>query len=234
MRALIFTTLILSVLAFNSCNNKDEAEEIEKEEEIEGEDCMISRYLPYFPSLVAHYYTLYLSFQDTLGNDLLNFQDIGWNVWLPDRSPEENNAAIAKNRDLYTLEVIFPKIYMDPVRTYNENATTEPWRYELCIQEYENDFYTTLWFCPSHSNICYNNKKLPPADKIIYQLRFPVLFGDDKVHDIVTWWKEPEGQVNYLSKYLLCYRIELDGKEITVYSFPTTLPYSEATIVLGR
>ena len=70
----------------------------------------------------------------------------------------------------------------------------------------------------------------PIEKKVTLKLKCSYLFGDDEVHDIVTWWKPQKGTRNSL-----CYRIEFGGKEYTdIDHVKTDLYHSIATVVLDR
>ena len=51
------------------------------------------------------------------------------------------------------------------------------------------------------------------ADKLVYKLTCPYVFGDDKEHIIVSYWQYPESGER---RNLICYHVELDGKKISV------------------
>ena len=54
--------------------------------------------------------------------------------------------------------------------------------------------------------------KTKPAPWITYQLTCPSIFGDDEVHEIITYWKTPSKKPK---KYQVCYRIEYSGMIIS-------------------
>jgi len=69
-----------------------------------------------------------------------------------------------------------------------------------------------------------------PEEKILtYKLKCPYVFGDDSVHEFVTYWDIPRDKINHSAK---CSRIEFEGNEIT----PTPMDKYEqsytATIIL--
>ena len=208
MKTLKLTVLLAIMLIMNSCNKQ--------KEEI-------------YPFYQHHFF---LSIQDASGNDLI--KGIDWNIWQPDKSQEENQAAMEKNKELYTLKAIYPEVYMDPVwMHYNMGAAIPDTRYcyELGIMVDGNykinnaPFY--LGFYPQHSIRHYNGRELPVAEKITYQLSCPYIFGDDATHDIITWWKQnSDGSLN-----ALCYRIEFEGKEFTQITYDYRGSLSFATVI---
>jgi len=196
MKTLKLTVLILTMLIINSCG-KDKDKNLYSPKRFY--DCL-----------------LWIRFQDTQGNDLAN--GIDW-------SQEENQAAINKNKELYTLEIVYPEVYMDPVWThYHSGGAYIPSHsigYKLNISIDKNNSYY-LSFHPQTSVKRSFDKELPLAEKIIYKLKCPYIFGDDSVYEIVTWWEIEKETL------AICYRLEFDGKE-----FPIEKLYF-ATIVLDR
>ncbi len=67
---------------------------------------------------------------------------------------------------------------------------------------------------------------------VTYTLTCPQLFGDELAHEIVTYWsKDPTDIAN---RAMLCYKVEVDGKEFTDVTHPMDGWYYYATIVLDR
>jgi len=52
-------------------------------------------------------------------------------------------------------------------------------------------------------------------DTLIYELKFPALFGDDDVHRMVAYWTVPSDKLDN-KHYAICNYIELDGQELQV------------------
>lgn len=52
-------------------------------------------------------------------------------------------------------------------------------------------------------------------DTVLYEMRFPALFGDDDVHRMVSYWTVPTEEFEN-KHYAICNRIELDGRELQV------------------
>ena len=190
MKTLKLTVLILTMLIINSCGKNKDERNICCAKSVY--DCL-----------------LWIRFQDTLGNDLVKGIDWTWQPYIS-LNQEETQAIINKNKKLYTLEVVYPEVYM---------LSTGYGYYYLDINE--NNHY--LSFQPQVSPSRYLGKELPPADKIIYKLSCPYIFGDDAVHEIVTYWKPDKS--GYQRQ--LCYLIEFEGKEFPVEE-------SFATIILDR
>lgn len=152
-------------------------------------------------------YKLGLSFQDTSGNDLV--KGIGLKWWLDSTfvSEEQAQSGIVKN-DLYVLDIIVSepcknwdnKIYNTPGSVVNRPELGMV-RYNNGYRYLDNDFGVPVSDCPK--------------EKILtYKLKCPYVFGDEAVHEFVTYWDIPKAKVanEYLAK---CYRIEFEGNEIT-------------------
>ena len=187
MKTLKFTVLILTMLTLNGCN-KDEGSS-------KGE--------------IGNYqHMLWLSFQDASGNDLIEGSEFisTKDVKLHDTIPPE----------YYTLEYVYEKGIPNPWKPdHNPNAIYNvryPRLYlaEMIPQLPLNHNYNYLWF---------DAKSVYPdyfAEKIIFRLACPYIFGDNEAHDIVTWWERYKYANGDSSIYGVCYRIEYDDKEFTV------------------
>ena len=83
------------------------------------------------------------------------------------------------------------------------------------------------------------NEEHPFNEKATFQLSCPYIFGDNKVHDIATWWKPEKIADAWLGHRFLelapsCYRIEIDGKEITEITYVSDLPYNQSGSIHGQ
>ena len=178
-----------------------------------------------------YYYYLFLNFQDASGKDLIEeIEYIGWDSEIGAEADNTGGSGAIKS-DLYTLEPIYPEVYMDPVWTHHAAASNSviPGPYDYALGFGKKDSYYYLFFYPQASNVHVLNydKELPPADKIIYKLSCSYIFGNDEEHEIVTYWKQGEQE-----KHQICYLIEFEGKkfipEISNEGFQV------ATLVLDR
>ena len=170
-------------------------------------------------------YTRYLclSFRDVSGNDLVN--GIGFEVWRDGgyvTGGEDDTGGIIKP-ELYTLFFICEDKnanrlnYMspNPIMALQKSGSIE------VPHPYMNNYdYLTFDII--------TEKSKPFVEKITLKLKCSYLFGDNEVHDIVTWWERQ-------SKGDLCYHIEYGGKEYTEIDHVKLYPYpSIAMIVLDR
>jgi hypothetical protein len=169
-------------------------------------------------------YNFGLSFQDASGNDLV--KGIGLEEWSAGTSMEDALWGSVKP-DLYVLDIIVSEpcknwdneIYNTPARPGFEPDVNRP---KLGMERYNGDCYLRNSF-GLPVNDC-------PEEKILtYKLKCPYVFGDDAVHEFVTYWDIPRDKINDSAK---CYRIEFEGNEIT----PTRMDKYEqsytATIIL--
>lgn len=163
------------------------------------------------PESVSYY--LNLNFQDASGNDLV-------------KGIEFDASSGTVNDSLFTLDIIVSepcgnwdnKIYNAPARPGFEPDVNRP---KLGMLKYNSCCYLTNGFYIP-VNDC-------PEEKILtYQLKCPYIFGDDAVHEFVTYWDIPKDKVNQTAK---CNRIEFEGNEI----IPSTDQYEQsytASIIL--
>lgn len=66
---------------------------------------------------------------------------------------------------------------------------------------------------PCLSSITYVYFDFSDIRKITYQIKWPEIFGDEEVHEFVTYW-----DLSYMPRncmYTKCYRIEYEGKTYT-------------------
>jgi len=142
-------------------------------------------------------YNLGLNFQDGAGNDLV--EGIGLEEWghvIP---------------DLYVLDIILSEpcenwdneVYNTPARPGFRPTAYRP---QFVMQRYTDDCYLTNRFGVPVGDC--------PEEKILtYKLKVPYVFGDEAVHEIVTYWDIPKKKSDY-AYYAKCNRIEFEGKEI--------------------
>jgi len=159
--------------------------------------------LPYYD------YFLYLSIQDASGNNIAKGIDCYvWDSEAGKMSEVISNDGGVVKPDLYTLEIVFPDPCMD---VYHPQSLPGVVSYDeyvpvLAVHPIDDDYFLYL---RTSSNI---NKNCPnPAEMLVFKLKCPYMFGDDAVHEIVTYWKEGNKPTNSR----LCYRVALDGKDST-------------------
>ena len=230
MKTLKFTILLLCMLIINSCTKKNEDESTQKiipevtkqesnEESKENPEHIIVDIYPFYQ------HSLYLNFQDASGNDLLEGSEFIWDSEFGMRDPVKP--------EFYTLDIIFedgipnpwkpepkpyviydvnyPRLYLAKTITPLESLEKSLW--------FETQSYKFTGFAEA---LLYgwDIEYCDFAEKIIFRLTCPYIFGDNEAHDIVTWWELHE-------YYTECYRVEYGGKEFPVEE-------SVATIILDR
>lgn len=114
--------------------------------------------------------------------------------------------------ELYTLKIICPGLCMN---IYNPQPYIQVERSDI------NYLVFVVYII--------NNDECPYANTLTYKLNCPYIFGDDAVHELVTYWKEG----NKPTKSCICYRIELDGKESVEEIEYKRNQTSRATLKLG-
>lgn len=147
------------------------------------------------------YYNLYLNFRDRSGNDLVK----GIPLSAFSGSVEDS---------LYTLDIIVSEpcsnwdndIYNAPAKPGFEPDVNRP---RLSLSKYNGYSYLRNQFSLP-VNDC------PQQEILTYKIKYPYIFGDDEVHELVTYWEIPKDKRNPSAK---CYRIEFEDNEIT----PTTM-----------
>ena len=253
MKTLKFVVLILTMLIISSCKDKDEDE------------------IP-IPSSVYLNVTVYntlggpfcfqellLSFQSKSGKDLVK----GIKFWGPGgtyganydiKTGGKTDAWGIVKKEVYTMERIYEDIDLDKSNFPIGLRKGKPFskNYPELNGNYDYLYFQTDGRGSGNvisSEYPFYDEGYPFREKATFKLTCPYMFGDNKVHIIDTWWKP--GEDTYVKNEKIpgtwcpiCYRIEVDGKEITeiayIYDKPFTTsekfngPYSIAMIVLDR
>lgn len=175
-------------------------------------------------------YNLGLSFQDVSGNDLV--KGIGLEEWSAGTSMENALWGSVKP-DLYVLDIIVS----EPCKNWDNeiyNAPDRPGfipdvnRPKLGIERHDNgDCYLTNSF-GLPVNDC------PEEKKLTYKLKCPYVFGDEAVHEFVTYWDIPKTKSSSSEYFAKCYRIAFEGNEITPKAPRDKYGYYVAIIMLNN
>lgn len=174
-------------------------------------------------------YNLFLSIQDIWGNDLVEGIE-----YDPDRLPAWGPFV---NRDLYQLEYVYPDPCMDVFELHKNSGAAIPDEYVPLLKvfgslydanfsedyDFDDNDYTFLVF-----HVFSNTRKCDVAKKLTVKLKCPYVFGDNAVHEIVTYWEPVSKIVNK------CYRIEFDGKTNTEIEYSQPGGISRATVILDN
>ena len=148
-----------------------------------------------FPHDLPHTgYSLFLRFQDTSGNDLIQGIDYSSGV---------------VNSDLYTLNIVFS----EPCNTYDTDIFNFPPKPGFFP---DNNFPKLLIGNSSgHSHLIIDfilpTNDCPEEKMVTYKLKCPYIFGDDNVHELVAYWNF--SKVSSFCTSADCYSAEFDGKE---------------------
>jgi len=193
-------------------------------------------------SPIPHYnYVLFLDIQDASGENRVKGIALEYEVFFLADSIFEIK------RDIYTLDIVFPERYMDVYDDY-VMMVGSPMAPPVLRLGIKNDIYYLLLSASSRRFAHSTRYKeygdiFPPAEKLIFKVKCPYVFGNDEVHEIITWW-EPDPNFKF-NKYTKknpkpnnCYRIELDKKEYNQIKYLDKMPLSGfaslATITLDN
>ena len=215
MKTIRLICMFLTVLLISSCNSHGDMNENDNGTDLN--DSIIDSPYPFY-----EYEPLRFSVQDTFGEDLL--KRIGTNWWGPDSNPADTSFDGSVNRDLYTLDVVYPDPRMNPYYSVDRQYETIDGIPDIIIHsEYvpllsiiieENCYYMCM---RAQSN---NYGSILPAEKIVFKLRCPILFGDNGEYMIITYWEKLEIEGVSISDRFKCKCIEFEGKEINFQRIP--------------
>ena len=200
--------VLLAVVVAVSCKKNDETYNVEYRE---------------------YFYSLYLSFQDAAGNDLV--KGIGFQSFGNDTEDESDRGAVKS--DLYTSEVVFPNHWQSQSLRHREVHFVKGKALKKAYPALKYSDYDYLSFMVYGLAVQYYYGivvRVPFAEKITFKLKCPYIFGDEVEHELVTWWKEKTKEEERYS-IALCYRIELGGKEFTEINYSDDGYVSMATVV---
>lgn len=133
-------------------------------------------------------YNIAFCFQDALGNNVS--EGIG------SEELRANEGTI--DPDLYSLDIV-PQNYINGETVpgpdvYPQSSSLGTMKHDKLGTCLRNDF---SWY-----------EKKNNVRKLTYKLQCPYIFGDEEVHELVTYWEFSE------NIYAKCYRIEFEGQEI--------------------
>lgn len=185
---------------------------------------------------------LRVSFLDASGNDLLEGLVQDW-----------DNEDIFRmiNPDLYSYEIIYPDLHNDP--WYQHQRFVREMGSKVILDEmpppvvglYKSESRYFLYF-EALSVIRYMDERYPIAEMLTFKLSCPSIFGDDKVHEIVSYWsQDPTYHPEYIElmtkddpdyfknrpELTFCHRVVFDGKEYTQINV-NDFYYNDLTITL--
>ena len=202
--------LLLCIFIINNCTQKVEPNEI-TEGTLDGVGAANNYYT----------HTLFLSFQDASGNDLV-------------KGIESEEFMYVKS-ELYTLKIDCKEIQYQWKVDLNTNIKMYLWFGDYLERNCPNDTINSNYDYLRFKFTSTTTKRLdvPFPEKITFLLKCPYLFGDDAEHEIVTLWKPNHENIQQLGR-TACYRIEYGGNEFTDIKYAFYDSFSIATIVLDR
>jgi len=163
--------------------------------------CHSNNYNDYQP----RQYILFLGVQDADGDDLVKGVE-GIKTSFTPWGPEIKS-------DLYTFEIIYPDPCMDVY--YNHYHSGEVGFIPDDIGQHPpiqvvklDDRYSLIFDVKTNNYECC---PCPFANSLTFKLSCPYIFGDDIVHEIITYWRE--AVVDPYRQRIFCDRIVLDGKD---------------------
>ena len=234
MKTIKFIFILSTMIIINSCTERNT---LVDEPPILTEGGFYPFYL---------YLPLWFSVQDISGNDLVKLFGSDW--WLDDSNPSGDTPLDnSVNTDLYTIEYVYPVPKMNPLYYLQEEielingVPTIIWDDQephFGVFKDEETYYFTFL---AMSNKKYDDEVFPPADKIIFKLSCPSIFGDNEVYEIITYWEQLIIEDVPEQDYYKCNKIEFDGKEINFQRIPInaigkndSFCYSLATLILDK
>ena len=179
------------------------------------------------PSLPFFHYILRLSILDASGNDLV--KGIVCNAWDSEKGQmsELDSDFGSVKPDLYKLEVVFPEPWMDVYhRTPTPGAILDRIVPTLAVHIIDDYYYLYL----ETSSDRYDDKERSrAAEMLTFKLTCPYIFGNNAIHEIVTYWKEGNKPTNSR----VCYRIEIGGNTFTEIKHQNREQVSEAQVTIA-
>ena len=168
--------------------------------------CFI-RYAAEPPEFVI--YNLGLSFQDTSGNDLVK------GIGLREVSPSGMSGTVIP--DLYVLDVIISEpcknwdneVYNTPARPGFDPDINRP---KLGINNGMDKFNNGEYYLTNSFWLPVDG--CPEIRILTYKLKCPYVFGNEEVHEFVTYWDIPKTKAFGSDYHAKCLRIEFEGNEI--------------------
>lgn len=191
----------------------------------------------------TYLYSVNISFEDSSGNDLvatLAKEDCQGKTW---------DGRILPNKDSYLLDFSFsyPDAFPHDIPGIVVYDHPSP-NHELTICKYNYE-YQIVRDSTGYGRYCLNHhcgylktggldialatfiddyiKDNPIQDSIVYKLTCPKIFGDNKVHNLVTYWEDDpffrSDTPKALEQFYLyphCYKALFDGKEVLVNAVP--------------
>lgn len=162
------------------------------------------------------YYSLCLRFEDAEGNSFMDSIPIIQTPLGASREGFFKEIQVDENTNKFEFRSARcngnpnPKLYT--CKLYLDRTDGDEWRL------YNNDVMSTGPYC---------------RDTLIYELKFPALFGDDDAHRMVAYWTVPTNKFQN-KHYAVCNYIELDGRELQVTQKENLMGIKSAIAITNR
>ena len=124
--------------------------------------------------------------------------------WYPANCPKEQVTFAELNNGCYELRIMPTSTEVQEVNGYQRSYEDA-----FCMRRSES----AQWFL--HNDFLVTGVYTDPHEMLVYELKFPALFGDSTVHHMVSKWIVPNQKVDNVY-YALCEYIEIDGKTLEV------------------
>lgn len=198
-------------------------------------------------NLNSYSYYVCVSFEDAFGNDLV--APLGDEKWIDSRSLV-NYWIGAINPDKYALNVIFSNPPINNNIDFISDSTDAVFgmvkfddKYQNLshfIEQYEGKEGKYYLYIETSTATRYFDVEIPRQNSINYQLSCPTIFGDESMHEIVTYWDDEDTIQSSFQMFPKCIRAEYDTNPLEVkkaigYSVETRdIYYYFIDIVLDR
>lgn len=174
-------------------------------------------------------YNLGLSFRDASDNDLVKGIELDEWAYSNEVAMKDAPWGVVK-RDLYVLDIVIAI----PCKHWNNETYNTADRAGVAYDA--NRPILGMKMYNDRSYYLTNNFRLPvndcPEEKILtYKLKCPYLFGDEMIHEFVTYWDIPKGKSEN-QHFAKCYRIEFEGNEVAPGSLDKYELANTANIIL--
>ena len=172
-------------------------------------------------------YCLWLIFQDTSGNDLV--KGIEMKAWWPSNaSPDENYYGGEVTDSLYTLATTFSEPCDRWGGVIRKGGGLLPDENGIGLGKIRyKDYHVAILGFSFPIGQC------PEIKNLTYHLKCPYIFGDDEIHEFVTYWEIPRiGSKDQVSAK--CYNMEFDDKVITGITYIDSDKISFIKIILDK
>ena len=182
-----------------------------------------------------HYYWLTISFRDAAGKDLI--VPLAEEKWKMEEDKDLQVWPGTINPERYNLDIVLSNPHQSWDNTiYNFKATKEfipdIYRPYFTIAKFNEQFIGTLTYCGEEDSIqdgyCYLfSQFILPAingvqEYLTYKITCPTLFGDNSIHEIVTFWNKNQLAAQQIINkqmgdlYPECIKAFFDGNEVSV------------------